>query len=505
MHEAVSEDDHDASRQSPTHLTRQIRAVEEQIADLQQQLAVLRARHKRMQPSTRLSESSGSRRSRRSTTLLAARHVRVGRKLGAGFFGAVYEGAWRGVPCAVKFCSLDLAEDLLKEADVLEGLEHQNVMRFYGVSTGAAPPEWPQGLSPPCMCCELLNHTVLDFLKATPHSCLLDAAWWCTASAMLVGTARGLAYLHSLGIMHRDLKADNLLLDGNNTVKIADFGLAKVRDQRLRQTTSVGTFSHMAPEVMRGRYDMSADIFSFGIVVTEVMMAEEGQDLIDLTRTKEFGLNEAGLKSFIDVALQPAACVDLAGVAVACCALDPPARPTADALLETLMRLDEAFAHDATMVSPLLPESGASTPLELSRPSSPVAQEQVLTMEVAQEQVLTMAVAYVHVDEESERDQCSPDAASAGLPSEEVIGDAPAKPGSLSNREHIQAWKEQKLLKLKADLEANRRKSQQEERAGLRRPSAQDALSGVLHAWHQELSHLRWTLQQSFRARQGSE
>lgn len=53
--------------------------------------------------------------------------------------------------------------------------------------------------------------------------------------------------------------------------------LAKSRDTRLKMTTSVGTFSHMAPEVMRGKYDLSCDIFSFGIVLTEVLVAEEAQ------------------------------------------------------------------------------------------------------------------------------------------------------------------------------------------------------------------------------------
>ena len=101
-------------------------------------------------------------------------------------------------------------------------------------------------------------------------------------------------------------KAENLLLDEADQLKIADFGLAKTRDARLKQTTSVGTFSHMAPEVMRGRcvarcanlrssrgalfaslltvradavgrYDLSADLFSFGIVLTEALVGAEGQ------------------------------------------------------------------------------------------------------------------------------------------------------------------------------------------------------------------------------------
>jgi len=143
------------------------------------------------------------------------------------------------------------------ECTILDALEHPNVMKLYGVVQGAAPDSWPA--QPPCLCCELLSRgTLLDYLCAATAEERRGSVHWQQLCQMLRGAARGLGYLHSLRIMHRDLKSENLLLDASGALKIVDFGLAKARDQRLKQTVSVGTFSHMAPECMLGKYDQQA-------------------------------------------------------------------------------------------------------------------------------------------------------------------------------------------------------------------------------------------------------
>ena len=244
-----------------------------------------------------------------SRTVMSVKHISIGRELGKGSFGVVYHGWWRGVDCALKFVSLEAAEELLRECDILDALEHPNVMRLFGVCVGVPPPSWPMGLKPPAICCELLrNGHLLDYLQRTLLEHRGEETHCFKITSMLLGAARGLGYLHSVHIIHRDMKALNLLVDDDLNLKIADFGLAKTRDLHMRaQTASIGTYTHMAPEVMRSvmpgaaAYDESADIFSFGIVITEALVAMEAEEILDETRTNDFGLNVSGLRSVVPI------------------------------------------------------------------------------------------------------------------------------------------------------------------------------------------------------------
>ena len=149
--------------------------------------------------------------------------------------------------------------------------------------------------------------------------------------------------------MHRDLKAENLLLDEAGQVKISDFGLSKAHklSERLQESGQVGTFSHHAPEVLRGEYGLSADIFSFGIVICEALTAKEAQDIIDETRNDSFGVNEAGLRTFLDSTRQPASCFELVELVLACCDLDSRRRPTVTDCLARLETIRTDLAVDS--------------------------------------------------------------------------------------------------------------------------------------------------------------
>lgn len=90
---------------------------------------------------------------------------------------------------------------------------------------------------------------------------------------MLLYVARGMRFLHSKNVIHRDLKCDNVLIDASGIAKISDFGLCTIKDhERGRMTMAVGTALFMAPEVFLGKsYDEKCDIFSFAIVAYEIL------------------------------------------------------------------------------------------------------------------------------------------------------------------------------------------------------------------------------------------
>jgi len=95
---------------------------------------------------------------------------------------------------------------------------------------------------------------------------------WVQKLKLLLGIAKGMNFLHTKNIIHRDLKSDNVLLDAALTPKISDFGISRVKDDS-KYTIRVGTSSYMAPEILNSEfYDEKCDVFSFAIIMFEVLV-----------------------------------------------------------------------------------------------------------------------------------------------------------------------------------------------------------------------------------------
>ncbi|CAN6205644.1 unnamed protein product [Urochloa humidicola] len=211
-------------------------------------------------------------------------------KLGEGGFGAVYKGDLSGQEVAVKRLSKGSnqgLEELRNELVLVAKLYHKNLVRLEGFCL-----EEGERL----LVYEYMANKSLDTILFDPEEKRrLD---WRKRFNIIEGIARGLQYLHEDSqkkIVHRDMKASNVLLDADMNPKIGDFGLARLFGQdQTRDVTSriVGTFGYMSPEyVLRGQYSTKSDVFSFGILVIEIVTGmrntgryfdEQNEDIISI-------------------------------------------------------------------------------------------------------------------------------------------------------------------------------------------------------------------------------
>ncbi|KAH9779285.1 putative LRR receptor-like serine/threonine-protein kinase [Citrus sinensis] len=192
-------------------------------------------------------------------------------KIGEGGFGPVYKGTLSdGAVIAVKQLSSKSKQgnrEFVNEIGMISALQHQNLVKLYGCCI--------EGNQLLLVYEYLENNSLARALFGKEGQCLnLD---WATRKRICSDIARGLAYLHEesrLKIVHRDIKATNVLLDKDLNAKISDFGLAKLdEDENTHISTRIaGTVGYMAPEyAMRGYLTDKADVYSFGIVALEIV------------------------------------------------------------------------------------------------------------------------------------------------------------------------------------------------------------------------------------------
>ncbi|AES66492.2 LRR receptor-like kinase [Medicago truncatula] len=200
----------------------------------------------------------------------ATNNFDISNKIGEGGFGPVFKGCLPNETLiAVKQLSSKSKQgnrEFLNEIGMISALQHPYLVKLYGCCV-----EGDQLL----LIYEYLENNSLAraLFGSEEHQIKLD---WSTRKKICVGIARGLAYLHEesrLKVVHRDIKATNVLLDANLDPKISDFGLAKLdeEDNTHISTRIAGTYGYMAPEyAMHGYLTDKADVYSFGIVALEI-------------------------------------------------------------------------------------------------------------------------------------------------------------------------------------------------------------------------------------------
>ncbi|KAK1262897.1 Cysteine-rich receptor-like protein kinase 25 [Acorus gramineus] len=262
------------------------------------------------------------------------------KKLGEGGFGPVYKGRLEdGREIAVKRLSRGSkqgAKEFMNEAKLLARVQHRNIVNLLGYCT--------RGDLDKLLVYEFITNDSLDKHLFCQEAKRREVLGWTKRYDVITGVARGLLYLHEDAhtcIIHRDIKASNILLDEKWAPKIADFGMARLfpEDQTHVNTRIAGTNGYMAPEyVMHGNLSVKADVFSFGVLVLELVTGKknsifnpepEAHNLLEWVwklykKKRSWEAMDVAMAKTADID-QVASCIQ---IGLLCTQADPKLRPT---------------------------------------------------------------------------------------------------------------------------------------------------------------------------------
>ncbi|KAJ4964984.1 hypothetical protein NE237_016833 [Protea cynaroides] len=255
------------------------------------------------------------------------RLLKFGNKVASGSYGDLYKGAYCSQEVAIKVLKPErvnenMQKEFAQEVFIMRKVRHKNVVQFIGACT-----------QPPTLCIVtefMSGGSVFDYLHKQRGVFKLPSLL-----KVAIDVSKGMNYLHQKNIVHRDLKAANLLMDENEVVKVADFGVARVQTQSGVMTAETGTYRWMAPEVIEHKpYDHKADLFSFGIVLWELLTGKIPYEFLTPLQAA-VGVVQKGLRPTIPKNTHP----KLSELLERCWQQDPNLRPDFSEIIEILQRI----------------------------------------------------------------------------------------------------------------------------------------------------------------------
>uniref|UniRef100_A0ACD5V7M8 Uncharacterized protein n=1 Tax=Avena sativa TaxID=4498 RepID=A0ACD5V7M8_AVESA len=308
-------------------------------------------------------QASSSSPSQREEWMADLSQLFIGNKFASGSNSRIYRGIYRQRAVAVKMVRLPerdeerrraLEEQFNSEVAFLSRLRHPNVVQF--VAACKRPPVY-------CIITEYMSQGTLRMYlhKKDPYS--LSPG---TVLRLALDVARGMEYLHAQGVIHRDLKSHNLLLNDDMRVKVADFGTscleAHAHSSRAgagagvggeRGGTNMGTYRWMAPEMVRDKpCTRKVDVYSFGIVLWELTTC-----LVPFQGMTPVQAAYAACEKNVRPPLSPTCPPALNSLIKMCWAGNPARRPEFSYVVSVLEKYDHCLREGLPLVPPPSPPS----------------------------------------------------------------------------------------------------------------------------------------------------
>ncbi|KFK35905.1 hypothetical protein AALP_AA4G051600 [Arabis alpina] len=268
----------------------------------------------------------------------------IGNKFASGAHSRIYRGIYKQRAVAVKMVRIPthkeetrtkLEQQFKSEVALLSRLFHPNIVQF--IAACKKPPVY-------CIITEYMSQGNLRMYlnKKEPYSLSIE-----TVLRLALDISRGMEYLHSQGVIHRDLKSNNLLLNDEMRVKVADFGTSCLETQCREAKGNMGTYRWMAPEMIKEKpYTRKVDVYSFGIVLWELttaLLPFQGMTPVQAA----FAVAEKNERPPLPASCQPA----LAHLIKRCWSENPSKRPDFSNIVAVLEKYDECVKEGLPLTS----------------------------------------------------------------------------------------------------------------------------------------------------------